>query len=132
LLTCPDESFRDPQRAIKIAQAVTRMVPERASARRALSFALYRLGKWDEAEAAIERLVAAPTDDSIDAGALFVLAMIQWQKGEREEARRIYDRAIAIPFEKPIDPIVSTLAVEAAALLTPNDTVSPNIRPHSR
>ena len=56
LLTCPDQSFGNPELAIKIAQSNTQAVPERASAHRAIAFALYRLGKWDEAEAALAEL----------------------------------------------------------------------------
>jgi serine/threonine protein kinase/Flp pilus assembly protein TadD len=117
LLTCPDESFRDPERALLIAQTITQLAPERASARLALGFAQYRLKKWGEAEAALAGLVAGRIDVSTDAGALFVLAMIQWQRGDRDVARRTFDRAIAIPVEKPSDSIVVTLAREAAELL---------------
>ena len=66
-------------------------------------------------------MVAGGTDDSTDAGTLFVLAMIQWQQGDHEEARRIFNRAIAIPVEKPSDAIVCRLASEAAALLNVKD-----------
>jgi tetratricopeptide (TPR) repeat protein len=118
LLTCSDESFRDAQRARKLVQSVTKAVPERRPAWRTLSLAHYRLGQWDAAEAALQTLFTSATDESTDAGALYLLAMIQWQKGERDEAREAFDRATAaMKSTNMSDSNIDILANEARLLL---------------
>jgi tetratricopeptide (TPR) repeat protein len=58
-----------------------------------LALAAYRSGLHDEALAALER--AKALGGSEDATAWFLRAMIHWQKGEKEEARPWFDKAVA-------------------------------------
>jgi tetratricopeptide (TPR) repeat protein len=119
-LTCPDESFRDPQQALELAQSVTAAAPERLSAWRTLSLAHYRLGQWDKAELALQTVVSR-SDDSLDVTTLYLRAMIDWQLGNHADARQTFDRAkTAIASNDFSDAALTTLSAEAAALLHGN------------
>ena len=118
LLTCPDESFRDPQRALKLVKSVTATVPERLPAWRTLSLAHYRLGQWDDAETALQPLMVGRSDHSLDAATLYVQAMIEWQLGERDEARQTYERAVHYAArQQTLDRSLAVLSREASAIL---------------
>jgi tetratricopeptide (TPR) repeat protein len=115
LLTRPDESFRDPQRALRLVKSVTKTVPERLPAWRTLSLAHYRLGDWDKAEHALR--ASSFRGEPEDATALFLRSMIHWQQGRQTAARGDFERAKEL-VEKTgaLDDQVRSLQREAAAL----------------
>jgi hypothetical protein len=121
LLTCPDETFREPQRALNLAKIVTRTVPERLSAWRTQSLAHYRLGQWHEAEHALQTLLIGSSDESLDAATLYLRAMIEWQLGDHAEARQTIELARSRrSSDRRSDSGEASLAAEAKALVKRN------------
>ena len=89
-----------------------------------LGLAYYRNGDWRSAVAALEQScrVRPPTGNDHD---YFALAMAHWQLGERTEARRYYDKAIAWNLDRSLKPENAPLYSEATRLLgrpAPGDT----------
>jgi serine/threonine protein kinase len=118
LLTCPDKSFRDPERALKLVKSVTMTVPDRLRAWRTLSLAHYRLGQWDDAEQALQPLLVAGSEESFDATTLYLRAMIEWQLGDRAQASRTFELATSRSAANNSHSTTSDpLAAEAASLL---------------
>jgi hypothetical protein len=56
--------------------------------------AYYRIGDWKNASAALEKSETLAPGRFTDINGFF-LAMSQWQLGEKEEARKWYDKAVA-------------------------------------
>jgi predicted Zn-dependent protease len=117
-LLTSDESLRDPTRALRLAQTVTKTVPERLRAWRTQSLAHYRLGQWGEAERALQPLLVGRSDESVDPATLCLQAMIEWRQGSQAEARRIFNRATTrgAP-DKTNDSPFATLLREARLVL---------------
>jgi tetratricopeptide (TPR) repeat protein len=88
LVTCTDESFRDPPKAAQLAESVVQAAPQRWGAWLTLALARYRLGDWEAADDALGQLTQyvpyAPSNPDVRA----LLAMVRWQQGRREEARQ--------------------------------------------
>jgi serine/threonine protein kinase/tetratricopeptide (TPR) repeat protein len=91
LATCPDRQFRDPRRALAIAKKNTEQAPHVAGSWITAGIACYRLGDWPAAVQALER------GAELSSGHTFCwlyLAMAHGQMGERDQARKCYDRAV--------------------------------------
>jgi tetratricopeptide (TPR) repeat protein len=95
LATCPDPKFRDPERAVRLAQQATSHKPpanmDLGSYWHALGVAHYRAGNWKQTLEAFEKgrelkRIAAAWD-------WYFQAMAHWQLGNRDEARRYYELA---------------------------------------
>jgi serine/threonine protein kinase/tetratricopeptide (TPR) repeat protein len=92
-LYCPDRTFRDPRRALELGKEAIRLLPKSPPApyawlvRRIVGLAHYRLGEWNEAVAVLTDIA-----DHDNAESRFCLAMAHWQLGNKEEARKWYDR----------------------------------------
>jgi serine/threonine protein kinase/WD40 repeat protein len=93
LATNPNPKQRDPARALKLAQKAVQLAPREALCWNTLGVAYYRAGHWKEAIAALAKSMELQKGalESFDA---FFLAMAHWQLGEKEKARRWYDRAV--------------------------------------
>jgi uncharacterized protein HemY len=82
---CRDKSFRDPARALALADTGLAEAPQRAALHRMRGIALYRLGQYQAAIDALEKSTSLlPGADIADA--LF-LAMAHGQLGHQAEAR---------------------------------------------
>jgi hypothetical protein len=126
LLTCSDESFRDPQAAYKLAQGIIQSGIKHRTAWRTMSLHYYRLGEWAKADWALVFAARARGEadatQSRDPVILLLQSMIDWQQGRRAEARQTYDRAnTAIANSNASDRAVAALATEAAELLQPTE-----------
>jgi tetratricopeptide (TPR) repeat protein len=87
----PLDEFRDPNRALSLAQGLK--MPLTGFYRRYLALAQYRSGRFADAIASIqEAMPPLQGGDSIDR---FVLAMAHWKSGNREEAIRLFDEAVS-------------------------------------
>ena len=85
-----------------------------------LGIACYRAGKWKLAVKALKK--ALKSSSSGDTETWLVLAMAHWRHGERNEARRVYEKALEWleenePEDKPTEEALRALRVEARGLL---------------
>lgn len=90
LATCPDPKFRNPERAIALAQQVVKIRPKLWWGHwGTLGVARYRHGEWKLALAAFQKSrELSPKHVS------FFEAMAHWQLGDKEMARRCLDKAV--------------------------------------
>jgi serine/threonine protein kinase len=93
LTTCPDESFRDPGRAIDLARKAVARAPGRHEVWNTLGAARYLAGDTPGALAALER--AVELDRGAEGRGWLLLALVHRQLGDREQARACHDRALA-------------------------------------
>jgi tetratricopeptide (TPR) repeat protein len=112
----------DHVEALEHARKAFELAPAQALFARILSLAEYRAGHWAEAIVAAERSMGLQNGG--DAHDWFILAMVYWQKGDKDQARRWFDRAVAWTkqnaMKSPIllkSPILRDLWTESASLL---------------
>jgi serine/threonine protein kinase len=129
LAMASDQSFRDPRRALELAQEIVRITPTPRIREvwTTLAAAHYRAGDGKAAIAAIETSeVRAPGRFAAANG--FILAMAYWQLGEKEKARDAYALAVQ-SMEKSkglAEPELASLRREAGQLLGASaPTISP-------
>jgi len=80
-----------------------------------LGVAFYRAADWKNAVAALEKSAQLPGGDASD---LFYLAMAHWQLGDKDEARRYYDKAVAwLEKNAPTNKELLVIRAQAAQLL---------------
>ncbi|HZY60726.1 MAG TPA: tetratricopeptide repeat protein, partial [Candidatus Binataceae bacterium] len=92
LATCPDETLRDPRRAVELASKAVELEPAQGTYRNTLGVAHYRAGDWPAAiEALNKSMERRQRGDAFD---WFFLAMAEWQRGNKDEARKWYDKAV--------------------------------------
>jgi tetratricopeptide (TPR) repeat protein len=94
LAVCPDPRFRNPPRAVELAQQAVAQFPQNGWYRAVLGVAQYRNGQWQAAIASLENANQLRRD--VYEGFWLYLAMAHWQLGEREAARACYDRAVGL------------------------------------
>jgi serine/threonine protein kinase/tetratricopeptide (TPR) repeat protein len=93
LATCPDESFREPGRAVDVARKAKERVPSQGDFWNTLGAACLRAGDAKKAVEALEKAVALhqetdPTD-------WLFLALAHYRLGDLAQARACHDKAIA-------------------------------------
>jgi Tfp pilus assembly protein PilF len=91
LLSNPDRSFRHPQVAVELAERAIAARPADGMIWNTVGIARYRNGEWKEAAAALDKSMALRNGG--DAGDWFFVAMCHWQLGEKDEARKWYEKA---------------------------------------
>jgi len=117
LVTCPDPKFRDPAKAVKLAQKAVDMAPKEGSHWNTLGVAHYRAGDWKAATAALEKSDELLKGNELSFNAFF-LAMAQWQLANKDEARRRYDQAVQwMEKNKPQDEELRRFRAEAEDVL---------------
>ncbi len=91
LASHPHPKVRDPVRAIGLAKTAVELLPEHAGYWTDLGVAYYRAGDWKGAVAALEKSRELQNGDN--SFNWFFLAMSHEKLGDKEIARRWYDRA---------------------------------------
>jgi tetratricopeptide (TPR) repeat protein len=89
----PDCSAPDRSEALEHARLAVALGPKDGTFRTALALAEYRAGNWAESIAAAQRAIALTK--GVDASNWFFLALALQQKGDRDEARKWFDKAVA-------------------------------------
>jgi tetratricopeptide (TPR) repeat protein len=92
--TCIDPRFRNPGRAVVLAEKALAQFPQNAYYTSVLGVAQYRNGQWREAVASFEK--AKRLRRYRYEGYLFYQAMAHWRLGEKEAARAYYDQAAGL------------------------------------
>ncbi|MEX0643626.1 MAG: tetratricopeptide repeat protein, partial [Pirellulales bacterium] len=94
---------------------------------RVLGCAQYRLGKWDEAREALQKVLQIRSGEGLD---WFLLAMIDWRRGDPKEARKWYDKGAGwMEKTRSGDPVLHLMQAEAAALLGVAHQAKPQEKP---
>jgi tetratricopeptide (TPR) repeat protein len=92
LATIPEAKLREPAKAVELAKKAVEMTPKEGTFWNTLGVAHYRAESWKDAVAALEKSMALRKGgDGFD---WFFLAMAHWQLGEKEKARKWYEKAI--------------------------------------
>ena len=126
LAAATDPDYRDPRRAIELANELIRNSPNVRDAWTTLGVAHYRAGAWKDAIAALETSEAAVPGPFTGVNGLF-LAMAYWQLGEKEKGREWYAKALPA-LEIAVQPSARERALfrsEASRLLGIADTKPP-------
>jgi tetratricopeptide (TPR) repeat protein len=116
LANCPAPQFRDPGRAIELAKRALQRNPLDKGNWHLFGVANYRAGNWKGALEATQK--SMELDNGGDGGQWIVLAVAHWQLGDKDEARKWYDKAAAwLKKSWPGDLQYHFAQREAAALL---------------
>jgi serine/threonine-protein kinase len=116
LVLSPRRPRGEYEEALAHARKATELAPKDGDASVALALAEYRSAHWAESIAASERSLALRNGG--DARAWFFLAMARWQKAEKDEARKWFEKAVAWTKEKdPKNSVLRQFWTEAAELL---------------
>ncbi len=116
LATCPDARFRDPGRAVELAQKAVETSPKSAAYWNTLGTARFRAGQYQAAIAGLKTSIELDQYESSYNG--FFLAMAYSNLGDKDEARKWYDKAVAwMAQNKPADEELNRFRIEAAKLL---------------
>jgi serine/threonine protein kinase/predicted Zn-dependent protease len=119
LAACRDPQFRDPQRAVALAQDLVTTKPNQGPYWLVLGAARYRAGDWPAAVAALEK--AQTLAEGGDCSTWFFLAMAHWQLGHHEAAQKWYAQAVEwMEKNRPHDDDLRCVRAEAAELLGMN------------
>ena len=93
LAATTDPGYRDPHRAIELANELIQNSPKVRDVWTTLGVAHYRAGAWNDAIAALEKSEAAAPGLFTAANGFF-LAMAYWRLGEKEKGREWYAKAL--------------------------------------
>jgi tetratricopeptide (TPR) repeat protein len=93
LATCPDPKLRDAPRAVTLAKKAVELKPNHGNSWNTLGVAHYRAGDWKAAVEALNKSEELRPGQALGFNGLF-LAMAHWQRGDQEQARRWYDKAV--------------------------------------
>src|SRR5262249_47346195 len=119
LTTCPEPKFRNPQRALAAARKAVELAPQQAPTWQGLGMAHYRLGGWKARVEGPEESRALQQNPKAGHPAQgFFLAMARWQLGQKDEARKWFDRAVRwMDQQDPRDEELRRFRAEAVELL---------------
>jgi tetratricopeptide (TPR) repeat protein len=117
LATALDAAQREPDRAVKLAKEAIELAPKAGNHWNTLGAAYYRAGNWKESITALQKYRELRTDDAEWTNPFF-LAMAHWQLGEKQEARKWFDKGVEWMERKNVKSgMTPRLRAEAAALL---------------
>jgi hypothetical protein len=131
LATCPETAVRDPKAAVENAMIATELEPNQGTFWNTLGVAYYRDGKLDDADRALRRSMELRSQgDSFD---WFFLAIVEFKKGHRDEARDWYDKAVssyqkAAPFDRELHRFHAEAARELGLPEPPPQPVVPAVK----
>jgi serine/threonine protein kinase len=116
LAICPDLSRRDIPEALKLARMAVDLMPYNHNFWNTYAIANYRAGAWDASIKAVERSMTLHSGG--DASDWFFLSLARWQKGDKDQARSWFDKAVrSMEKEKSQDDELRHFRDEAATLL---------------
>jgi serine/threonine protein kinase/tetratricopeptide (TPR) repeat protein len=92
LATCPDPQCRDAKRAVELAKTLVERAPQEGAYRGTLGAAYFAREDYPAAVRALEEAARLPNGQT--GQALYFLAMAHWQLGQKDLARKCYDRAV--------------------------------------
>jgi tetratricopeptide (TPR) repeat protein len=118
-VTAP-EADRDPERALPLAEKAVELAPAESMYRNTLGVVFYRLGRFGDARATLEKSLELGKG-RWDASDLFFLAMCHHYLGDAGRARDCYDRAVKWRQEKK--DLSAEYAEELAAFQAEADAV---------
>jgi eukaryotic-like serine/threonine-protein kinase len=111
----PDEPWFDPKQGLDEARKAVELNPKIGTFWNTLGVAAFRSRDWQTADHALKRSIELEGGSPHD---WFFLAMTHWIQGDKGEARRSFDQALAaIKPEQKDDPELRRFHTEAAALL---------------
>jgi serine/threonine protein kinase len=115
LTSVPEDPWFDPARALALAREAAAREPDQWEFLNTLGVAEFRTG---DCKSAIEVLQKSMSQTGEEAHDLYFLAMSHWLQGNKQEARRFYERAVTLTdYRSPGDPELQRFRAEAAALL---------------
>jgi serine/threonine protein kinase/tetratricopeptide (TPR) repeat protein len=115
LASRPGEPWFDPAQGLALARKAVALEPDEWSYLKTVGVAAFRASDWNTAAKAFQQSITFTGGGAHD---LFFLAMTRWHQGSKQDARDMYDRAVAwTDRHKPDDPELRDLRAEAAALL---------------
>jgi tetratricopeptide (TPR) repeat protein len=94
LIFCVDPRFRDPARAVSLAQSAVNQIPGSGDFWSTLGVVQYRNGQWQAAIASLNK--AKQLHHERDERDWLFLAMAYWQVGDQKTARACFDHPIEI------------------------------------
>jgi serine/threonine protein kinase/tetratricopeptide (TPR) repeat protein len=116
LCTCPDPQYRDYARAAELARKAVALSPSDALAWNTLGAVLYRAGDWTGSVRAT--LESMELTNALDVRDWLVLAMCQWQLGQKARARQLLNRAARwVPVDEGRKEYLAEFREEAVALI---------------
>jgi len=115
LASCPDPRHRKPAEAVRLARAAVEVEGNIFCYWNTLGLAHYRNGEYKNAIRALKKSIDLNRrrGDSLD---WFILAMAQWQAGDKEQAQKSFDQAVRQQSASS-DVELSRFRAEAARLL---------------
>jgi eukaryotic-like serine/threonine-protein kinase len=115
LVLVPGEPWFNPSEGLALAKKAVALEPHEWSYWHTLGLAAVRTGDWDTAADALQQALTFTGGRSCNT---FLLAIAYWHQGNRNDARLMYDRAVAwMDKNKPDDSELCQFRAEAAALL---------------
>ncbi|MEM9410993.1 MAG: protein kinase [Planctomycetota bacterium] len=102
LLTCPDESMHDPERALELCQQAVEINPANASYIATHALALYQTGEY--ADAILRFQESSTKDEVLSPFNTLIAAMSQAKLKQAEKAKKLYDWAIQLNKAIPTEP----------------------------
>jgi len=116
LTTCPDVKLRDPTEALALAEKAAKLDPKDERTPVILGAAYYRTGNWNAAMATLQTPIQrSQLGQRLD---WCLLAMAQWQSGNRDAARVSYQKVVeSMEKNEPDASDMIRLRSEAAELL---------------
>jgi Flp pilus assembly protein TadD len=114
--TTPVEQFRNPALAVELAHKAVELAPQDGNIWNTLGIAHYRAGNRKAAIAALDK--SMDLRNGGDSDDFFFLAMAHWELGNKDEARKWYEKAVEwMEKNNPNNPELERFRAEAAELL---------------
>ena len=105
------------KQALEIALRAVELLPKQRMNWQRLAWAHYRAGDWKAALAALEKI--KEMGSAGDSSEWFLAAMAHWQLGDKDEARKWYDQAVAwMDMNRPTNEELHRIRAEATELLS--------------
>lgn len=116
LVNWPDPGVDHFEEAVDLAKKAVQSTPTAGKYRVTLGVAHYRAGQWSDALSAFQE--ATKLQKGGDSLVWFYLAMVHWQLGDKEQARKWYDQALQrLELYDPETRELKSTRAEAAKLL---------------